>query len=101
VIKEDVSAVSTKDVCGIFVNAGKELLVYFAGYCRVDNPITIPVELKHSPRHQLRESVPGIKGKSVEPLWLAQITLDHSVSGIPSSHSARVRQTFFLHQNLA
>lgn len=46
-IKEDVSVVSTKDVCGIFIKAGKELLVYFAGYCRVDNPTTIPVELKH------------------------------------------------------
>jgi len=46
VIKEDVSVVSTKDVCGIFVNARKELLVCFSGYC-VDNPTTIPVELKH------------------------------------------------------
>jgi len=47
VIKEEVSVVSTRDVCGIFVSAGKELLVYFAGYCRVGNPTTIPVELKH------------------------------------------------------
>lgn len=56
-------------VCRIFVNAGKKLLVYFAGYCRVDNPTTIPVELKHSPRHQPQESVQYSTLRSLVVFW--------------------------------
>ena len=44
---------------------------------------------------------PGIKDKSVEPLWLAGLPLGHSKDGIPTSHLTRVRQTFFSHQKLA